>query len=122
MSNVFSLTSLREEMDKKFAPMTFEGDEDTYVLRSLLRVSSTDRAGIMAKMKEMESLREAEAEGDIDESQVIDLIHSIVKVVTADRKGAKLCKELGDDLLLNTTLLEKWQEATQPGEASDSPV
>jgi hypothetical protein len=122
MGNVFSLASLREEADKKFAPLEFTTDNDTYVLRSLLRVTKEERAGILAKMKTMENLRNAEGEGEVDEDQIVELVHFILKAVTADRKGAKLCREIGDDLILNTTLLEKWQEATQPGEATDSPV
>ena len=122
MGNVFTLAAIREEADKKFAPLEIQGEKDTYVLRSLLRVSKEDRSAIMAKMKEMENLRSAEEEGEIDEDQIIDLVQSIIKVVTADRKGAALCREIGNDLVENTVLLEKWQEATQPGEASDSPV
>jgi len=121
MGNVFSLASLQEEADKKFAPLEFTTDKNTYVLRSLLRVTKQERADILSRLKEMENLHAAETEGDIDEDQIIGVVHAILKAVTADNKGNALCRELGDDLILNTTLLEKWQEATQPGEATHSP-
>jgi len=45
----------------------------------------------------------------------------ILKAVCADNKGTKLLKVVGDDLLRCMKLLTLWTEATQPGEATDSP-
>lgn len=121
MGNLFTLASLREELENEFAPVVFEGAKHSYVLRSLLRVSTEARQIIMNKLKEMESLQSQEKEGNLNEAGIMDVVRTIILQVTTDGRGADLVSELGDDLMMHTTILQKWQEATQPGEAQDSP-
>lgn len=116
MGNVFTLESLHEELEREYAPLRFQADGTEYVLRSVLRIDKKDRDAVMEQLKELET------EGDeVDEDKALAAVKFVLKTVTSDRKGERLVKLLGDDLLACMKLMEKWTEATQPGEAQDSP-
>jgi hypothetical protein len=117
MGNVFTLDSLREEIEREFAPLQFEADGETFVLRNVLRLGSDERKAILEKLKEMNPEGESD-EADPDEALEATLF--VLTTVAADRKGAKLRKLIGDDLILAMKLMERWTEATQPGEAEPS--
>lgn len=134
MSNVFTLDSLREELENEYAPFKFEANGELYVLQSLLRVNKERRARVLDAMK---SLRPEDEEGqetdgkvdvdlsdeDLDEDAVLAAVKTILSSVVdgPDGRGKAMVDLLGDDLLMHMRLLQKWQEATQPGEAQDSP-
>lgn len=116
-NNVFTLDALEEEIEKQYAPLRFQANDEEFVLRSVLRVGKKDRDAVMDKLKAMEGQDEEE----LNEDEALQTVQFILKTVTADNKGNKLVKALGDDILKNMKVLEKWVEATQPGEATDSP-
>ena len=116
MSKVFTLDSLREEIEREYAPLRFQTAKDEYVLQSILRVGSDERKAVLASLEALEG----QDEEKVDPDAVLESVKFVLKTVTADRKGEKLLKELGDDLLLAMKLLEGWAEATQPGEAKRS--
>ena len=119
MGNVFTLESMEEELEREFAPLTFQAQDETYVLRNLLRINKKDRQEVVEAIKGIESSKEDGSE--ISEDDAVAAMNLVFRKVTADGKGAKLVKLLGDDLPKLMKLMERWTEATQPGEAQDSP-
>ncbi|WP_190821959.1 phage tail assembly protein [Saccharopolyspora pogona] len=114
--NVFTLDDLDAAIEREYAPLTFQAAGEEFVLRSLLRVEKKRRDAVIAKLKELD-----DAGDDIDEDLALSTVQFILKSVTADDRGTKLLKALGDDLLRFMRLLSMWSEATQPGEATASP-
>jgi hypothetical protein len=128
-NNVFTLEALDEEIERTYAPLKFQAGDDEFVLVSLLRVDGKVRKDVMAKLEELDKAEEPvyDAEGNVvpgefDEDSTIEALQFILSSVTRDRKGNKLVRVLGPNLVRLMTLLKKWQEATQPGEAQDSPA
>lgn len=114
--NVFTLEALDAAIEREYAPMKFQAGGEEFVLRSLLRVPKKDRDAVLAKLEELDTLGEK-----ADEDAVLTTVQFILRAVCADGRGAKLLKAVGDDLLRSMKLLTMWTEATQPGEAQDSP-
>ena len=125
MSNVFDLDSLREELDRQFAPVTFKRGGDTFTLRNLMRVGKKERTQVIELMNRLQAENIEKAEDAPEDPEQIervqDLMGAIVAAVTAEGKGSKLLESIGDDLQLLSKIMELWQEATKPGEADDSP-
>jgi hypothetical protein len=127
MSNVFDLDSLRDELDKEFAPAKFSKGGEQYTLRNLMRVGKKDRTAIIKLMNQLREVNgdEEKKADDIEDpekiEQVQDLMAQILSMVAADNRGQALVDAVGDDLQLLSKVMELWQEATQPGEAEDSP-
>lgn len=124
MTNVITLDSLREDIEREFAPVKVALSDGTEVtLRNLLRLPKRDREKIVSLL---DSLNEIDKEGeDTDENvlveQMVSISHSILQTLSdGASKGKQLVKELGDDMVLIMKVLEAWMEATQPGEAPTS--
>ncbi|MDA3643780.1 phage tail assembly protein [Saccharopolyspora indica] len=123
MSNEFTLESLQEEIEREYAPLVFKAAGEEFVLRSLLRVPKKDREKVIAAMTALDNERENADEDDtVSEDTAVETVELIIKTVTADGKGTKLVKLLGGDVLVLMKVLQKWTEATQPGEAQNSPA
>ncbi|SUE29608.1 Uncharacterised protein [Nocardia farcinica] len=126
MTNVYSLDQLREDVERKFAPITIElGEGERVVLRNLLRVPKREREQVFALMDSMDELEDAErasAGAGMDFlSKSADLAKDIIVLVADSRYlGQKLVDNLGDDLALTLQIFEMWMKATQPGEAESS--
>jgi hypothetical protein len=130
MSNTFTLEALQEELENEYAPLVFQAGDEEFVLQSLLRVGKKTREAVIAKLR---TLQPEPAEGespktevdmaDLDEDEAVEAIGFVLAAVVKGgaSKGKKLRAVLGDDLGLHMKLMEKWQGATQPGEAQDSP-
>jgi|APGre2960657404_1045060.scaffolds.fasta_scaffold06014_3 hypothetical protein len=115
MSNVFTLDSLREEVEREFAPVQIELSDGTVVtLRHLLRLPKSTRDKVIDTLKALET--EEGEEQDVD--GMIDAATAVLKMV-ADQ-GARLVKELDGDVTLTMRVLERWMKTTQPGEATTS--
>lgn len=120
MGNTFTLDSLREETQKRFAPFKLglsDGSEVT--LSSTLRLSSEDRKAVQKHLTEVNSLSD---EDDNPETvdQLIEIISKIFNVI-AD-KPAKLLSDLDDeDPLIKVALMSRvllaWANETRLGEA-----
>lgn len=122
MGNVFTLDSLREEVEKEFAPVKIVLSDGTEVtLRNLLRLPKGDRAKVVAKLKVLESVDKS---GESEDSNELDLLATTaveILVLVADH-GKKLADELGDDLSIILKVLGVWMDTSQPGEAQPSPA
>lgn len=119
-NNVFTLEALDEEIERKYAPFKFSAGEEDFTLVSLLRVDGKVRKAVMDRMKQLDNSEESD--DDFDEEKTVSDLQFVLSSVTKDRKGGRLVKAVGPELLRLMTLLRKWQEATQPGEAQDSPA
>lgn len=122
MSNVFTLDSLREEVEKEFAPVEITLPDDTVVvLRKVMRLPKKDRDAVLKKMRELSAI---EADDDDEAGNKIDLLTDKaceILMLVADN-GRALLKELGNDTAVVMKVLEIWMETAQPGEAKPSPA
>lgn len=119
MGNVFTLDSLREEAEKKFAPVVITLEDGLEVtLRNLLRLPKKERLVVMKKLKELDA---AEDDDDVDTIEKVRSLAVDVLKLVAD-KGTALAQHLGDDIPLTMRVLEVWMETSQPGEAKPSPA
>lgn len=116
MSNVYSLADLRADLDKEFAPVEIDLGRGKVVLRNVLRLNAEDRKKVMEASK----LLTQDKDGDIEE--LFEGIRTVIRLVAADGKGDALVNAIGDDLALGMKIMTIWTEATQPGEASNSPA
>ncbi|CAM4098555.1 phage tail assembly protein [Nocardia ninae] len=119
MAALFTLDSLREEIENEFAPVTIPlRDGSEVVLRNLLRLDKKDRDKVQAHLKSMQIDAEDE---DADLEPVLASMREVIKLA-AETGGVKLLREIGDDELLLQRVFQRWMEATSPGEASNSPA
>jgi len=125
MSNSLSLDDLRSDLDREYAPVVVDG----ITLRNLLRVSEKERAVVSEALEAMDSVKQeaGEEEGTAnvsaeDAEKVSGALYTILRTVAADGRGDELVEKLGDDMMLAMKVLEHWVEATQPGEAGNSPA
>lgn len=125
MSNVFTLDSLREEVEKEFAPVKIDiGNGTEVVLQNVLRLGKTDREKVAGLLGSLEALEKAGHEADEDSAEdaieeMIAVVHKVIALVAKDH-GDKLVAQLGDDVPLTMKVVNRWMEATQPGEAQPS--
>lgn len=117
MSNVWDLDAMRSALESEYAPMQLNAGGETFVLQSLMRVPKKVRTEVVEKMKALET----EDEDSLSEDDATDVLRAVIVAVTQDKRGDKLVKLIGDDLLLLQKVVGDWMEATQPGEATDSP-
>jgi molybdopterin converting factor small subunit len=118
MSNVFTLESLREEVEREFAPLKItlrDGSEVTLI--NLLRLKKKERKEALALMDTLDTDEESQSDEELD--AVEELAANLFGLV-ADRPD-ELLEEIGDDFQVLLRVLEMWMEATQPGEAESSP-
>ena len=111
MGNIFTLDSLREEIERQYAPVVLEvGDQDV-TLTNLMRLPKKKRDLVMAKVELLNT------DDDVDEDQ--DQIALDIILAVSD-KPVLLKKALGDDLALIMKIVTVWMESTQTGEAESS--
>lgn len=118
MSNVFTLEDLVAEIEHQYAPLVFRAGEQDFTLVSLLRVSPKIRKAVQESLSTLSGSEDENEE--VSEEDTLKTFQFVLSSVTAENKGRALVRVLGDDLVKYTTLIKKWQEATQPGEASSS--
>lgn len=111
MSNVFSLDSLREEIEKEFAPLQLEIGTKTVTLSNLMRLPKKKRDSVMAKLKELENADQAEVDA---EAISVDVLAEVSDNPELLRSG------LEDDIALAMKILNLWMTSTQSGEAESS--
>lgn len=116
MSNVYSLDDLRNALDKEFAPVEVDG----VVLRNLMRLPKGERAKVMDAIDAVQTSDE-DANNEEQLDKLLTNIKLVITTVAEGNKGAALAKAIGDDLSLGMKIINVWSEATQPGEAQNSP-
>lgn len=117
MGNVFTLDSLREELENEYKPVQIPLSDGTEaVLPSLLRLPKAVRKEVHKVLKDVDKLQDTKAD-DIDAMEA--LVLKVIRLV-AGHHGPKLIEDLGDDLTLTLRVFSKWMGGSQPGEASAS--
>lgn len=111
MSNVFTLDSLNDELEKKYAPFEFQAGRDKFTLRQVLRLTKAERALVSEKLESIDENTE------VTEDEAQEMLEFVLKTVTDNGKGEKLVAVLDHDLLKIKMLFDKWVTWTQPGEA-----
>lgn len=126
MSNKLTLDDIKANIEKKYAPLVFEVNGQEYTLVSLMRVNRKVRDAVQDRLESMGG--KPDENGDIsidssvnDEDKLIDSLQFILSSVTKDGRGTQLVNALPKDILVLMEIMREWQEATQPGEASNSP-
>lgn len=111
----FTLTDLKNEVSKKYAPTIIENGDDVYTLPNLFQLDSETRhkaAGLLEKPTDEDG-----NEIDTDDDYELERLKDVISVVTLDGKGKELLALLGDNPAMLTTLFHTWSEGVQLGEA-----
>jgi hypothetical protein len=124
MGNIFTLDSMREEIEREFAPFQIEVGGETLTLRNLLRVPKKNRDEVYGLLDEMTDIQ-----GGVDDSGALSsteksaqiALHIIPLVADNEKLARKLVEKIEDDLALTLRLFNVWMEATQAGNSEDSP-
>ncbi|QGH78026.1 tail assembly chaperone [Mycobacterium phage LoneWolf] len=129
MGNVFTLDSVREEVEREFAPVTVDMAEGSVVLRNVLRVPKLRRDKVFKLIDELEAATKdedgkeipAESLGMEHMEKTAGIAVELIRLVAdSDKLGEILCTALEDDVALTLAVFGKWMEVTQPGEAERS--
>lgn len=116
MSNVYSLSDLRAELDNEFAPVEIDLGRGKVVLRNLMRLDSATRQKVTDAAKVFTENEDPKFDEGLEAIQTI-----LRNVADKPEKGESLVTQIGDDFALGMKIVSLWMEATQPGEASNSP-
>jgi hypothetical protein len=124
MSNVFTLDSMRSEIEREFAPCQIElAEGKTVTLRNLLRVPKTNRELIYALLDELSEIQKADDDkGLVSTEKSAQIALQIFPLVADSEKlGRQLVESIEDDLALTLRVFSRWMDGTQVGEAEGSP-
>ncbi|GAB4588739.1 phage tail assembly protein [Nocardia sp. IFM 10818] len=118
MGNIFTLDSLREELENEYAPIKIPLSNGVEaVLPSILRLDKATRKNVTKALKEIDKFQDSKPD-DLDGME--DLVRKVLNLV-AGEQGSQLLTDLGDDLALTMRVFSRWMEGSQPGEAPGSP-
>ena len=119
MGNVFTLDSMREEIEKEFSPCQFElPDGKTVTLRNLLRVQKSNREQVYSLLDELSDLNSKEGSGLSETEKSAQIALKILPLVADSPKlGDRLVELIEEDLALTLRVFSAWMESTQAGEA-----
>jgi len=122
MSNIFTLDSIREEIEKEFAPCQFElSDGKTVTLRNLLRVPKNKREQVYGLLDELSAIQKSDVEGLVATEKSAEVALQILPLVADSEKlGRQLVESIEEDLALTLRVFSRWMDGTQAGEAEDS--
>lgn len=123
MGNVFTLDSMREEIEKEFAPCQFElADGKTVTLRNILRLPKAGREKVYALLDELADIQKQDDEGGlvVTEKSAEVALKILPLVADSEKLGRQLAESIEDDLALTLRVFSTWMDGTQAGEAEDS--
>lgn len=110
----FTLTDLRNEVSKKYAPTIITNGKDKYTLQNLLQLPATARGTVLDLIDTLG--------GDEDSGldHQLSVFADVIVNITLDGKGQELLDLLdGNDAML-VELGTKWMDTSQVGEAEPS--
>ena len=122
MSNIFTLDSMREEIEKEFAPFQLTIEGKTLTLRNLLRVPKKHREEVYALLDELAAVSDKDEESSLSSTEKsAQIALKILPLVADNEKLANvLVTNIEDDLALTLRVFSTWMGATQAGEAEGS--
>lgn len=112
----FTLTDLKNEVSKKYAPTVIENGADQYILQNMLQLPTEKRTKVMALV---DSIDGDKGDKNTIEEQT-DIFREIIRAAEENDRGDELLDLLGDNTALLVEVATKWMEATQLGEAERS--
>ncbi|MBM4592055.1 hypothetical protein GS454_01345 [Rhodococcus hoagii] len=120
MSNVFTLDSMREEIEREFAPLKINlADGSEVDLRNILRLPKTERTKAAAQLKVVQEVQKEDTEELTRVDALAEAMLPLLEIL-AGSKGKKLVEELSDDTMLTLKVFTAWMSRSQPGEAKPS--
>jgi len=122
MGNIFTLESLREELDREFAPFQMDmGDGRVLTMRNLMRLPEKNQDKVFALLDEM-GAQKSDDESSLSVSKRNSaLALDVFLLVADDEKLAKvLVDNLRDDMALTMKVFSAWMDGAQAGEAEAS--
>lgn len=124
MSNIFTLDSMREEIEREFAPFQLDIEGKTLTLRNLLRVPKRHREQVYALLDELAKVGEGDGESNLTNTEAsAQIALKIIPLVSDNEKLANiLVANIEDDLALTLRVFSTWMGNTQAGEAEGSPT
>lgn len=119
----FTLTDLRNEVSKKYAPTVIENGDDEYILQNVMQMPEKKRRLVTELIEEIgaddkDNNEDKEGADEID-SQTATLRKIIIAAEKND-KGEELLELIGDNVAMLVELFNSWTEGAQLGEASQS--
>lgn len=121
MSNIFTLDSMRSEIEREFAPFQIEVDGKTLTLRNLLRVPKIHRDDVYSMLDELSEIQSSDDGPLTVTEKSAQIALQIIPLVADDEKlAAVLVERIEDDLALTLRLFNVWMEATQAPNSEDS--
>lgn len=109
----FTLTDLKNVVEKKYAPTIVENGDEKFILKNLLQLPSKKREEVMGMIDEIKE--EEEDETSVEEQ--VEQFSKILEIVVEDDKGTKLVELIGDNAALIIELATTWMEGSELGEA-----
>lgn len=120
MSNVFTLDSMREEIEREFAPFQISVDGQVLTLRNVLRLPKKEREVVYGLLDEL-GKKDEDVSGLTSTEKSAGIALKIIPVVADSKPLANsLVKQIEDDLALTLKVFSAWMEGTQAGEADGS--
>lgn len=121
-NNIFTLDSMRSEIEREFAPFQITIDGKTLTLRNLLRVPKKHREEVYALLDELAAVSDKDEESSLSSTEKsAQIALKILPLVSDNEKLANiLVTNIEDDLALTLRVFSKWMAATQAGEAEGS--
>lgn len=121
MGNIFTLESLREEIEREFAPYQIDlGDDRVVTLRNVLRLPKKDRDVVYGLLDQLSAKDEDgnEESGLSSTEKSAEIALKILPLVAENEKGGRqLVDALGDDIALTLRVFSSWMGGSQVGEA-----
>lgn len=118
MGNIFTLDSMREEIEREFAPLKVDLGDAQVTLRNLLRLPKGERDAVYKLLDELAADDAEDETGLRATERSADIALKIIPLVAESEKlGRQLVAAIEEDLALTLRVFSKWMEGTQAGEA-----
>lgn len=111
----FSLTDLRNEVSKKYAPTIIENGDETFELPNMLQLPEKKRDKVLDLVDQFSS-----GEESLSITEQTKIFKEIVIAAEASSRGKELLNLLGDNTAILFELVSRWMDGTQVGEAEPS--
>lgn len=116
----FTLTDLRNEVSKKYAPTIIENGDDEYILQNVMQMPEKKRRLVTELIEEIGADDKDDKEGADEIDSQTATLRKIIIAAEKNDKGEELLELIGDNVAMLVELFNSWTEGTQLGEASQS--
>ena len=117
----YTLDDLKSDTNKKFAAFEVDG----FTLSNLVRLPKENRVKVAELLDELFPDDEKDSKGKkkeaLSDEKALEIIFEIFRLAADNQEALEtFLGQIGDDVVLAMTLLDKWIEVTGVGEASGS--